>query len=164
MDATPIDTGDARPLGGTGAGSIPPRPDAAAIGALALKWSALHDAADTIATVAGMTPLPISPEARAFPVAMADVAGWRRALAEQQIDDLTALQESDRPAPWSVADAPPDFVTAQLKGIAGVEVPVDRIEGKWKASQNQPAANRAGALAGLREQDPASPMAAAMDR
>lgn len=89
-----------------------------------------------------------------------DDTDWLRS----QIDDLTALQESDRPAPWSVTDAPPDFVNAQLKGISGVEIPVDRIEGKWKASQNQPVANRAGVLAGLREQDPASPMAAAMDR
>lgn len=89
-----------------------------------------------------------------------DDAAWLRA----QIDDLTALREADRPAPWSVADAPPDFVAAQLKGIAGVEIPIERIEGKWKASQNQPEANRAGVVAGLREQDPASPMASAMDR
>lgn len=89
-----------------------------------------------------------------------DDTDWLRS----QIDALTTLQEAGQPNPWSVADAPPDFVAAQLKGIAGIEIPVDRIEGKWKASQNQPAANRAGVLAGLREQDAASPMAAAMDR
>lgn len=89
-----------------------------------------------------------------------DDAAWLRA----QIDALTAQQEADRQDPWAVADAPPDFVAAQLKGIAGVEIAIDRIEGKWKASQNQPAANRAGVAAGLRALDPASPMAAAMER
>lgn len=89
-----------------------------------------------------------------------DDAGWLRA----QIDALTALQEADRQDPWAVADAPPDFVAAQLKGIAGVEIAIDRIEGKWKASQNQTAVNRAGVAAGLRALDPASPMAAAMER
>jgi transcriptional regulator len=89
-----------------------------------------------------------------------DDAEWLRA----QIDALTTLQEADRDDPWAVADAPADYVAAQLKGIAGVEIAVERIEGKWKASQNQPAANHEGVVAGLREQDPASPMAAAMAR
>ncbi|HSX54995.1 MAG TPA: FMN-binding negative transcriptional regulator [Sphingomonas sp.] len=88
-----------------------------------------------------------------------DDAGWLRA----QIDALTALQEAGQPEPWAVADAPPDYVAAQLKGIAGIEIAIDRIEGKWKASQNQPEANRAGVVAGLRAQDSASPMAAAME-
>ena len=89
-----------------------------------------------------------------------DDAEWLRA----QIDALTTLQEADRQEPWAVGDAPPDFVTAQLKGISGLEIAIDRIEGKWKASQNQPAANREGVAAGLRALDPASPMAAAMER
>jgi transcriptional regulator len=89
-----------------------------------------------------------------------DDAAWLRA----QIDALTTLQEAGRDDPWAVADAPADYVAAQLKGIAGVEIAVERIEGKWKASQNQPAANHEGVVAGLRAQDPASPMAAAMER
>ena len=89
-----------------------------------------------------------------------DDADWLRA----QIDALTAQQEGDRSEPWAVTDAPPDYVAAQLKGIAGVEIAVERIEGKWKASQNQPAANREGVVAGLRALDPASLMAAAMER
>ncbi len=89
-----------------------------------------------------------------------DDADWLRA----QIDALTAQQEADRSEPWAVTDAPPDYVAAQLKGIAGVEIAIERIEGKWKASQNQPAANREGIVAALRAQDPASLMAAAMER
>ena len=68
-----------------------------------------------------------------------------------QIGQLTTLKEGGRAEPWSVADAPADFITTQLRGIAGVELPIDRIEGKWKASQNQPEANRKGVVDGLRE-------------
>jgi transcriptional regulator len=73
-------------------------------------------------------------------------AGWLR----RQLDDLTRLKEGVRLAPWHVDDAPPEFVVAQMKGIVGVEIPIDRIEGKWKVSQNRPEADRAGVLAGLR--------------
>lgn len=68
-----------------------------------------------------------------------------------QIHQLTERQEAGRPDPWSVADAPADYVAAQLRAIAGLEIPVSRIEGKWKASQNQPEANRRGVVDGLRE-------------
>jgi transcriptional regulator len=75
-------------------------------------------------------------------------AGWLR----RQLDDLTLLQEGVRPDPWKVDDAPADFVAAQIKGIVGLEIPIDRIEGKWKVSQNRPQADRAGVVAGLQEQ------------
>ena len=81
-----------------------------------------------------------------------------------QIGALTAQQEQGRAEPWSVADAPADYIGGQLKGIAGIEIPVDRIEGKWKASQNQPAGNRAGVAAGLRELDAGSAMAGLVDQ
>lgn len=67
-----------------------------------------------------------------------------------QISELTRRQESGRSDPWAVTDAPADYVAAQIRGIAGVEIPVSRIEGKWKASQNQPEANRQGVVQGLR--------------
>jgi transcriptional regulator len=68
-----------------------------------------------------------------------------------QINELTLSQEGGRHDPWAVADAPEDYVAAQIRGIAGLEIPVSRIEGKWKASQNQPEANRQGVVQGLRE-------------
>ena len=40
----------------------------------------------------------------------------------------------------------------QLKAIVGIEIPIGRIEGKWKVSQNRPEADRAGVVAGLRAQ------------
>ena len=76
-----------------------------------------------------------------------------------QVEELTAQQEHPRDEPWAVTDAPPSFISSQLKGITGIEIPVERIEGKWKASQNQPDSNRVGVIDGLREQDPASLMA-----
>lgn len=75
-----------------------------------------------------------------------DDAAWLRG----QIDTLTMAQERARAEPWAVADAPDDFIAAQLKGIAGLEVAVERMEGKWKTSQNQPEPNRLGVERGLR--------------
>jgi transcriptional regulator len=84
-------------------------------------------------------------------------AAWLR----RQIDDLTAQQERGRTAPWQVTDAPAAFVAAQIKGIVGLEIPVARIEGKWKVSQNRPAADQAGIIAGLRGTGPDADVMAA---
>jgi len=74
-------------------------------------------------------------------------AGWIRA----QVEALTAWQEASQPQPWSVADAPADFVDSMLRQIVGLEIDLTRLLGKWKVSQNQPAANRAGLLDALAE-------------
>ena len=79
------------------------------------------------------------------PQVIEDVKWLRR-----QIEDLTNLNEGRRPAPWLVDDAPADYLASQMKGIVGVEIRIDRIEGKWKVSQNRPAADRAGVVEGLR--------------
>ena len=39
-----------------------------------------------------------------------------------------------------------------MKGIIGLEIPIARIEGKWKMSQNRPEADQRGVVAGFREQ------------
>jgi transcriptional regulator len=80
-----------------------------------------------------------------------------------QVGKLTTQQEKGLSEPWSVTDAPDDFIASQLKGIAGIELQVERLEGKWKASQNQPAENRSGVAAGLRELNRASPMATVVE-
>ena len=78
----------------------------------------------------------------------------------RNVEGLTRSHEGSRMAPWAVDDAPPEFVAAQLRGIVGIEIPIARIEGKWKVSQNRPEADRAGVVAGLQEQGEASvPMA-----
>lgn len=72
-------------------------------------------------------------------------AAWLR----RQLDDLTHAREGARPDPWAVSDAPEEFIAAQMEAIVGIEIPIDRIEGKWKMSQNRPDADRAGVVAGL---------------
>ncbi|WFU40289.1 FMN-binding negative transcriptional regulator [Bradyrhizobium sp. CB82] len=62
---------------------------------------------------------------------------------------LTNKHEGSRAKPWAVSDAPADFITAQLRGIIGVRIPVSRFEGKRKLSQNRPEADRVGVAAGL---------------
>jgi transcriptional regulator len=68
-----------------------------------------------------------------------------------QIEQLTDTQERPRAKPWAVSDAPREFVDQQVKAIVGIEIPIARIEGKWKVSQNRPHADRAGVVEGLKE-------------
>jgi transcriptional regulator len=75
------------------------------------------------------------------------------ALLREIVSRLTDLHEGERSTPWSVGDAPEPFVAAQLKGIVGVRLPISRIEGKRKMSQNRPDADRAGVIAGLGESE-----------
>jgi len=84
-------------------------------------------------------------QARGVPKVIEDEA-WLRG----QIDALTHSQESPRPAPWAVSDAPDEFIAAQVRQIVGLEIAITDLRGKWKTSQNRNAADRAGVLAGLR--------------
>jgi transcriptional regulator len=65
------------------------------------------------------------------------------------VDLLTERHEGQRERPWETADAPEDFVAGQLRAIVGIEVAVERVEGKAKLSQNRSEADRAGVVAGL---------------
>jgi transcriptional regulator len=62
---------------------------------------------------------------------------------------LTNLHESRSAHPWHVDDAPEAFVASQLRAIVGLELPIDTLLGKWKLSQNRPAADIDGVIAGL---------------
>ena len=78
-----------------------------------------------------------------------DAAGLRR-----QLDDLTAAQEGRQPAPWKPADAPADFLAANMKAIIGIELPIASIVGKWKVSQNRLPEDQRGVVEGLLAQQP----------
>ncbi len=65
---------------------------------------------------------------------------------------LTETHEAGRPEPWAVSDAPAEFVRGMLKGIVGFELPIVRLEGKWKMSQNRPAEDRSGVIDGLQRE------------
>lgn len=76
---------------------------------------------------------------------------------------LTNLHEQPRAEPWAVTDAPEAFTSAQLRGIIGLRLPIKRIEGKRKMSQNRNAGDRAGVAAGLAASErPTERAAAAM--
>ena len=65
------------------------------------------------------------------------------------VEKLTNLHEAGFPVPWKVSDAPEDFIRSQLKGIVGLELPIRRLEGKWKVSQNRTERERKGVIDGL---------------
>ncbi|MEX0344661.1 MAG: FMN-binding negative transcriptional regulator [Rhizobiaceae bacterium] len=66
----------------------------------------------------------------------------------RQINNLTDTHEAARKDAWMVSDAPEKFVRAQIKGIVGLRIPIDHIEGKWKMSQNRPVEDRSGVADG----------------
>ena len=65
------------------------------------------------------------------------------------VSTLTDRHEAGRAQPWSVADAPADYIDGMLKAIVGFAIPIDRLEGKRKLSQNRSADDIAGVREGL---------------
>lgn len=65
---------------------------------------------------------------------------------------LTEVHEAPRPSPWSISDAPAPFMDKMLRAIVGIEIPINRLEGKLKASQDEAMPDRLGTVRGLREQ------------
>lgn len=66
-----------------------------------------------------------------------------------QVEMLTKRFEERFEKPWQVSDAPDDFIARQIKGIVGVRLHVESIEGKAKLNQNRSAADQEGVAAGL---------------
>lgn len=66
------------------------------------------------------------------------------------VTKLTNLHERQRAQPWGVSDAPDNFIQGMLRGIIGIALPIVRLEGKIKMSQNRPAADQSGVIDGLR--------------
>ena len=62
---------------------------------------------------------------------------------------LTNAHEGKREAPWAVSDAPAPFIQSQLRGIVGLRMPISRLEGKRKLSQNRSAEDQARVAAEL---------------
>ena len=78
-----------------------------------------------------------------------DDAAWLR----EQIAALTAEHEAHRDAPWSPADAPADFIAGMIAGIAGIEIAIEALDGKFKLSQNRGRADRDGVIEALGSPD-----------
>ena len=79
------------------------------------------------------------------PLRIIDDAEWLRALVTR----LTTHHEAAMAQPWSVGDAPADYIDKMISAIVGIEIPITKLVGKWKVSQNQPVQNRAGVVDGL---------------
>jgi transcriptional regulator len=67
------------------------------------------------------------------------------------VTSLTNIHEAGSAVPWKVSDAPEHYIKAMLNGIVGFELPIQRLEGKWKVSQNRNQSERKGVIAGLKE-------------
>jgi transcriptional regulator len=67
------------------------------------------------------------------------------------LKSLTKTHEADFAIPWQVEDAPADYIASMAKGIVGLEMAIERLEGKWKVSQNRSERDRDGVAKGLAE-------------
>ena len=88
--------------------------------------------------------------------AVVHASGMPRAIQDRDwmlrlVTRLTDAQEASRPEPWKVSDAPAEHVDRLLNNIVGIEIPIDRIVGKWKANQTSPPADKLGVIEGLLE-------------
>jgi transcriptional regulator len=90
------------------------------------------------------------------PVRLVEDPGWLLT----HLKSLTAQHESAFARPWAVTDAPEDYIASQLRGIVGIEIPVRRMEGKWKVSQNKSEQTRESIEKGL--EDLGTPASVAM--
>ena len=76
-------------------------------------------------------------------------ADWNCELLQK----LTHAHEAGRDDPWSISDAPQEYIQRMLTAIVGIEVVIDSMEAKWKLSQNQPELNQRGVVGGLEADD-----------
>jgi len=94
-----------------------------------------------------------------------DDAAWLQAFVSRLTDHHErerARQAATQAGPWAVTDAPADYIDGMLRAIVGLEIVLTSLVGKWKVSQNRPAADREGVASGLA--DIAGSDAAAMAR
>lgn len=79
-------------------------------------------------------------EVPTFDYAVVHAHGTLRVIHERAwllafLERLTTRHEADQPQPWQVGDAPPAYIDKLLKAIVGIEIPLARLEGKWKMEQ-----------------------------
>lgn len=65
------------------------------------------------------------------------------------LERLTTIFEAGLETPWALSDAPDAYVERMLKKVVGFEMRIGLLTGKWKLSQNRPAADQAGVVEGL---------------
>jgi transcriptional regulator len=77
------------------------------------------------------------------------------AFLDALLGELLRKYEDGRPNPWRAEDLAPEYRRRQFARIVGFEMPVDRLEAKFKLGQNRAAADRAGTIEGLERESSA---------
>ena len=90
-------------------------------------------------------------------VRLVEDADWLRQLLRR----LSERHEARNPVPWQMQDLPETYLEGMLRGIVGFDIAVTRLEGKYKLSQNRPAADRPRVVAALEAQSDADARAVA---
>jgi transcriptional regulator len=78
-----------------------------------------------------------------------------RSWLYEHVSGLTKRHEASQALPWAVSDAPADFTERMIGAIVGVEIPIEKLFGKWKMSQNRSESDQLGVIAGLLGRDDA---------
>jgi transcriptional regulator len=81
-------------------------------------------------------------------VRLVDDVDWLRQLLRR----LSERHEAGNLSPWRMQDLPEPYLNGMLRGIIGLDIAVNRLEGKYKLSQNRPTADRPGVIAALEAQ------------
>ncbi len=137
---------------------IPFLPERGADGAIRLlghvaraneQWKAIEDADHLLAIFQGphayVSPTWYAnhPSVPTWNYSVVHAHGSARLMDEAELHDLlmrlSATYEAGNPKPWRMSELPPAYVDAMLKMIVGFEIEVERLEGKFKLSQNRPA-------------------------
>ena len=90
-------------------------------------------------------------------VSLIEDVDWLRGLVRR----LSERHEAHNPVPWRMQDLPEAYLEGMLKGIVGLDIAVTRLEGKYKLSQNRPAADRRLVIAALARRNDADSLAVA---
>ncbi|GAB3101561.1 FMN-binding negative transcriptional regulator [Aestuariicella hydrocarbonica] len=75
-----------------------------------------------------------------------------RTWMRDMLNRLTNANEADQPTPWQVSDAPENYIEQLMRAIVGIEIPIDRLEGNLKASQNKSFQDQKNIAEGLQQQ------------
>lgn len=112
------------------------------------QWERLEAATDLVAIFHGPhayvspTWYETHPSVPTWNYAVVHAHGRARLLDEAELHDLlmrlSASYEAPNPKPWRMGDLPADYVSKMLRGIVGFEIEVERVEGKFKLTQNRP--------------------------
>jgi transcriptional regulator len=113
------------------------------------QWEALEGARDVVAIFQGphayVSPTWYAnhPSVPTWNYAVAHAHGKARLMDEAELHELlmrlSATYEAGNARPWRMSELPADYVATMLKAIVGFAIEIERLEGKFKLSQNRPA-------------------------